>query len=86
MQDLPSAEELGELVPSTWEVEPTQITGDVDLLADFGADSLALANLLAVLEKRLQPRLPPKRFADVETVDDLQPSCETGDSAPARES
>ena len=85
MQNLPTAQELRELIAGTLEVEPAQVTEDADLLADLGADSLALAHLLAVLEKRLQVRLPPERFADVETVRDLHTMiCEIVDSAPAR--
>jgi acyl carrier protein len=87
VQNFPTAQELRELVASTLEVDPTQITADADLWADLGADSLALANLLAALEERLQLRLPPERFSDVETVHDLYTILrETTDSAWARKS
>lgn len=71
MQNLPTEQELRELIASTLEIESTQVTRDADLLADLGADSLALAQLLAVFEERLQLRLSPERFAHVETVHDL---------------
>lgn len=65
-------DELKQIVASSLAVSVDRVTWDADLLADLEADSLALAELSAVLEKRLGRRIPADRLFDVLTVGDLR--------------
>ncbi|MCA9203840.1 MAG: acyl carrier protein [Pirellulaceae bacterium] len=65
-------DELKQIVANSLTVPVERVTWDADLLADLEADSLALAELSAVLEKRLGRRIPADRLFDVLTVGDLR--------------
>lgn len=72
-------DELRNLIHTTFGIEPSSLEPDTPL-ADYGLDSLALAELLFTVEEHFNVDLPDDR-ADVKTlaglaglIDELKPS------------
>jgi len=53
------------------EVEPRRLTRDTALIADLKADSLALVEIVDIVEERLAPRAKPGFHIDDDDLDTL---------------
>lgn len=62
--------ELTDLVAAKFKVSPDRVRLDSDFIADFGADSLALVELVMALEERLGVRIDDGEADVVRTFGD----------------
>lgn len=63
--------ELCQIVAEKLELDPNRIRMDDDVVADLGADSLALAELTLQLEERMGVKVPGEEWLDVITIGEL---------------
>ena len=63
--------ELIELLSSKFGVPCERINQDTELIADLGADSLTLPELVTLLEKQTGKKVPGDEVLEVETVGEL---------------
>ena len=63
--------ELRQIVAEKLALDPEQIRMEDDMVADLGADSLALAELTLQLEQRMGVKVPGEEWLDVINVGEL---------------
>ena len=68
MEDL--TQELTNLVARTLKISPNQLRPEADLVADLGADSLAVVELMMALEEKLGVRIDDDEAEGLRTFGD----------------
>ena len=68
MEDL--TQELTNLVARTLKISPDQLRPEADLVADLGADSLAVVELMMALEEKLGVRIDDDEAEGLHTFGD----------------
>jgi acyl carrier protein len=68
MEDL--TQELTTLVARTLKISPDQLRPEADLVADLGADSLAVVELMMALEEKLGVRIDDDEAEGLRTFGD----------------
>jgi acyl carrier protein len=61
-----------EIIADVLEVSPEELTDESDFVEDHEADSLAIIEIFAKLERDLGVRVPPEELAD---LNDLNTAC-----------
>ncbi|HZP43325.1 MAG TPA: acyl carrier protein [Candidatus Binatia bacterium] len=73
--------ELTDLVATKFKVPPERVRLESDFIADFGADSLALVELVMALEERLGVRIEDEEAERVRTFADAVALAKTKSAA-----